>query len=691
MHPRHKTRFILIASLLLLSLVLAACGGKEEPTPEATAIPTEEPQAEPTDTPQETAVVATEATEAPQPTAEPAPTDEPAPTPEPEPTPFVPVASSLASGRYIYSNVNELRNMTVYDNKIWGAGTGGVVSYDLTSGEARKYTTLDGLPHGASFGIDVCPIPEAALVVGTYNGLAIYDPDSDSFIDGDSIYQTDTRVLDLKCNETLLVAYDDNGVNVYDSETGIIDFYDDDNLAWVSVESITIDGDNIWMSSSFKGVTLLNNGEATIYSLENGNFPSDDIDSIAVAPNGDLWVGASEGLFIITPGGDITEWNKDNSPDISYFGPSRVAFAPDGSLWAAFGSTLCQWDAVNGRCLTQFGNEEGKASGSISNFIVAADGSIYLQTFDAGMSSYDGSAWTPYYLEGEYPTNFVYDITQDVDGNIWTINGALNRTDLEASFWETNRDVFGEDIIPDPNGGVWIAGGRSLFYADENGSTRYAPEEGLLDAFARTVEMDSQGRIWVGQDNGISIFDGSEFTLLDEAAGWPEGQVNDLLADGNVIWAAASGQLVKINADDLTWEIIFNEENNGGLNQTYFGDMELYDDGMLVEASGGLYFFDGSSLSQFQGADCNVGQVQVDYENNVWLNCFGDIFGTVGSNLSKTGVYVWLAADGEWMSITPADGLPSASVRGILIDNAGTVWLVGGDSANGGGILRIVP
>jgi hypothetical protein len=76
----HKRRWILIAALLAgLVLVLAACGGGDDPTPTqaeptqaAQAKPTEEPQPEPTDT-------------QPPPTATSAPEAEPTEEPEPEP------------------------------------------------------------------------------------------------------------------------------------------------------------------------------------------------------------------------------------------------------------------------------------------------------------------------------------------------------------------------------------------------------------------------------------------------------------------------------------------------------------------------------------------------------------------------------------------------------------------------------
>ena len=78
-----RTPLLMIIMILSLALFLAACGGKEEPTPTPeppppTAVP------EPTDTPEPEPTAVPEPTE--EPTAVPEPTEEPEPTAVPEPT-----------------------------------------------------------------------------------------------------------------------------------------------------------------------------------------------------------------------------------------------------------------------------------------------------------------------------------------------------------------------------------------------------------------------------------------------------------------------------------------------------------------------------------------------------------------------------------------------------------------------------
>lgn len=66
------------------------------------------------------------------------------------------------------------------DNGIlWAATGGGVIAWDLASGDAYGYTVLDGLPANDVHTVVVCPIPEPSIIVGTDEGMALYDPASD--------------------------------------------------------------------------------------------------------------------------------------------------------------------------------------------------------------------------------------------------------------------------------------------------------------------------------------------------------------------------------------------------------------------------------------------------------------------------------------------------------------------------------
>ena len=98
-----KNKPLILISILILSLLLAACGGAAteapavEPTEAPVAAPTEAPVAEPTDAP--TAEPTAAPTEAPAAAPDESPLPEPTAEPEPEPEPVEPAASDRPDAR----------------------------------------------------------------------------------------------------------------------------------------------------------------------------------------------------------------------------------------------------------------------------------------------------------------------------------------------------------------------------------------------------------------------------------------------------------------------------------------------------------------------------------------------------------------------------------------------------------------
>jgi hypothetical protein len=101
-----------IATIIIVGLVLAACGGDPEPTPTPTSTNTATPTAThtPTNTPTPTHTATNTPTDTPTPTHTPTDTDTPVPadTPTPEPT-FDPAGSAIQMGRTAPSNNADVR------------------------------------------------------------------------------------------------------------------------------------------------------------------------------------------------------------------------------------------------------------------------------------------------------------------------------------------------------------------------------------------------------------------------------------------------------------------------------------------------------------------------------------------------------------------------------------------------------
>jgi hypothetical protein len=597
----------------------------------------------------------------------------------------------LESGWYYYSNSNQLRNFDLFDGRLWAGGPGGVIAWDPNTLEYRKYTPLDGLLHGGSPAVAGCNTPEPTLLAGTHEGLVKYDPASDSFVSASDIYEFDGRIFDIRCDETRIVFHDDNDINILDVTTGQFSHIDSDDMAWISVDDVNIIGDELWMPSPF-GLTVASPDGIAVYGEDTGHPVLQGTTSVAQTPDGRIWLGGDDGLILFDAGGAHTLYTDEEVPEFGIFGPDSVHVDTAGNLWLGFSGDVCQWDLNGMGCLAYYEGEDGMADGTIVRMTSDDSGNLYYMTYNDGMSRFDGSTWAHYWTDGELPDAAAWGMIQDVDGNIWIQGEGLYRTDIEQTSW-TQFSAGNDDFIADPNGGIWSTGGWTLWRIVGDEVSRWGTEEGLYDAQAMSLEMDSLGRIWVGQENAVSIFDGAAFTTYGPEDGFPEAYIRDMQADqgGDIIWVSATTGLIKIDTLAETWEIVISEEDFTSLVSAItfdLRDLGLDTDGsLLIGTPGGLLRYDGASLEVAYGASCGVIEFALgSAPGTIWVSCGG----LLGAIFGDSGVY-FLDTDSEWYYIGLGDGLPVSVPSGLLVDSAGTVWMGGGDRANGGGILRWVP
>jgi hypothetical protein len=144
------------------------------------------------------------------------------------PAPLPPVDApmvELESGMYNYTNGNYVREIALYDGVLWAATSGGVVAWDLATGDAVKYTVLDGLPTNDVEAVAACPIPEMRIIFATEYGLVLFDPAADTLEpmnkDNSGMQRNDPDTLDCDPEtNTLLVGYDPFGLDVFDANRG---------------------------------------------------------------------------------------------------------------------------------------------------------------------------------------------------------------------------------------------------------------------------------------------------------------------------------------------------------------------------------------------------------------------------------------------------------------------------------------
>ncbi|MCP4420849.1 MAG: hypothetical protein GY805_29925 [Chloroflexi bacterium] len=675
----YLNRILLVLLTAVILILLAACGGEEE-TVVKTAVPdfqASEPEAtestpvesDPTAVPTE--VIAEEATEPPP------------PTPTIEPTPAGPI-----SGEYIYSNGNIVRDVALFEGSLWAASTGGLVRYDLNSGEGRKYTTLDGLPNIGTFSVEACMVNGTdRLLVGSRDGLVVYDAASDGWESGSVVgFAAEESIHEMACdneNGRLILQHDDIAVIDLATQTTTYFTEDDDGLAWLSAEQIVLLGDDIWWPTDFSGLSRIGlDGSVETWNEENGTLPDDKVSDIALGADGAYWLGASSGL-IQWQDGAFTLFDKDNAPDvIDFFGPTHVETAVDNTLWLGFTSNFCQFDPATSSCVLRFDLQDDLGfpeEASLGRLQSLPDGRLLLHSFNEGIAYYDGVAWTRYALENQAPHNFYDGIVEASDGTIWTYGEATYRTNLEASSWDKLPDISTDDLVEASDGTIWMVSGRRVAQFNGTQLLILKEEDGLLGTSYNAITVDDNGVLYVGGNDGYSIIDGETITAVGADQGWDMQAIRDLLVVDGVTYAATVKGLAVL--DGGSWTVLVDEtyinlpdDNIGALGK-------LSDGTILLGTTRGLAMVNDGEVTAVSEVTGSISDIFVTEDGQIHVVSF--------SSGGTQGGYFHFDGNG-WNGRSHSD-FPMSSLRAVMVDTVGTIWIGMGDTGLGGGILRIVP
>ena len=177
--------------------------------------------------------------------------------------------------------------------------------------------------------------------------------------------------------------------------------------------------------------------------------------------------------------------------------------------------------------------EDGLPNNQIQCVYQDHKGWIWVGT-SQGLSRFNGYDFTNFLPDSEdscsLSGHLIRVIKEDNKGNllVGTENGGLNIFNREKEVFSQpfkNDPVYGEkdfsvnDIIENPDGSFWLASDFNVLKMDSTGMiTPLNPikrEEtaGIEDVFIRNLAYDNQGKLWIGSNNGVYIYNEQNNTL----------------------------------------------------------------------------------------------------------------------------------------------------------------------------------
>jgi hypothetical protein len=266
------------------------------------------------------------------------------------------------------------------------------------------------------------------------------------------------------------------------------------------IYDIVIAPDGMWAGSQY-GISHFA-GAWTTYTAGK-DLPGGNVLSVAVAPDGAIWVGTYSGGVSRFYGASWTTFSTaDGLLDANVY---AIAVGYDGTVWAGTHIGLAHFD---GSTWVSYTAADGLSTPSTTDLVVARDGSVWGAAWP-GVYHFDGSTWTFYTVDDGLPGENINAIAIDNDNTVW-VGGEMGVASFDGASWTFYglprglSNVFAID--PATDGTLWVGGDGGVSHFDDDSWITYTVADGLIHPYVRSIAVESSRGIWVGTEYGLSRY-----------------------------------------------------------------------------------------------------------------------------------------------------------------------------------------
>ena len=518
-----------------------------------------------------------------------------------------------------------------HHRNIW-IGTNGKGLIKMTGNEFTTYFEPELL--ASNVFLDIVEDKEGLLWLATRSGVV-------TFKDGNFLKVPDLASLD---STPVLDLFFDNSGALWIATTGkglfkyfngnVQQFTENDGLNNNSIRAIYQNNEGHMILGSNHGTNIIKNGNVELFDI--GEAYRHTIVNRIIQDNlGTYWVGTDDGLVKIHDDKKEYLTKKEGIPDKTI---QSITRDKEGSLW--LGTYRGGIFRLKDGKFTNYGEQEGIPN-NIINVAHEEDHIIYVGT-DYGLGVINAGEIRSYTLGETFGENRVRDITRDNKGRLWLAtyaglvnfenDGSFQRYSLESGL--TSEKVRVLEVGPEGN--LWIGTGKGLNIL-ENGKVRAYEKKGLANAFIMSIFKDSKDQVWVGTDgmglflinkdeitvftteeglasdvtfqiaedkngliwigtnNGITVYDNQKFKSIDFKQGLISNSVFQILFDwNNEVWITTSMGLQHFDYENMFK--VFNGESDQVENSNVFNNFEGMRSRQITGASIGTLCTNGTLL-----------------------------------------------------------------------------------------------
>ena len=404
----------------------------------------------------------------------------------------------------------------------------------------------------------------------------------------------------------------------------------------------------------------------THFTPEDGFLPSGIVDDIVQSSDGFLWLIANGRILVRFDGQHFTSFDE----------PANVralAMAPNGDLWLGITDHLKRIPAT---ALNQFGRFPGVSyhpdPGGSSDIVclhVSRDGALWVGT-TAGLYRFAEGSFSPIVRKlaihriEEASNSHILAVTSA--GFIeWDGSRTIEHPEIAAELDVKSDEVF--QVLEDSHGVTWFCTRKGLARRIGTSIEKLRPYGPGGHGAMRAYE-DPQGNVWFFKEDGLYRATAGGLELA-----FPSNNLRTIYgdADGN-LWVGTNGDGLYRFKDRA---VRMFTKSDGLPNSVIMTVLATSDGGLWTGANcGGISRFDGKRFKTYSEKEgllnsC-VWSLAEDTNHDLWIATWGG------------GAFRF--RDGHFTQFSKGQGLTSDIVKGLIAARGGSVWLATDD-----GVTRI--
>lgn len=496
---------------------------------------------------------------------------------------------------------------------------------------------------------DLCQDARGYIWIATSSGVSRFDgKEFKNYHKRDGLSENHCSAIICDRNGRVWIGHQTTGLSLIAGDS-IINFSEADGLANNEVHDILESEDgSIWIAT-FGGVSKLDSTSWKNITITEG-LSMNNSRCLLQDAKGDIWVG--------TYGAGINIISDENVASLSSKQGLANNYITDIGIYK--GQVLV--GTLNGISILQRGSfasptfSDAMVNSQINSISINKNGDLWLGTFNGATRVRDNETLNLTETNG-LSSNEVLCVLNDREGNTWlgTRKGLVRLKNMAFAHYFSSDDIDIEPtaIFKDSEGIIWAGNetGGVLKY-DGHSFVQAFSDPDINDRQISAIGEDGFGSIWFGTMDfgGLFQWDGRKLYIYSDEFGLADNNINCLAqdAEGNLVIGTPSGLSIY---DGSGFSIVNLSDDVSGKHVTA---LETSTNGTVVvgTADGKVYILDGRMAEPIDGVDANSPITDI---------CESDLGLTIISQVDG----MFLVKNGSVRHLDEGSGLRGSSLRSV--------------------------